>query len=251
LSSPALNPQPGKRPRGYCVRPEDEPKNTGLPRYGYWMQHAMIATDGATYDALKSLGATKVKGGYLVKNASVTSIANASGPFTWNKEPLPRRTAGHRLIAMAEKGIIRRWDVATNTPALASSNSPFGTCWFIPLWGDVLQTWANDPNIGTVSNVAFFTQGKAKKFLSPDALVRWNIDAAVAAQSPAAQSSCVQLLPEASAPGQQPATAAPTLGDDLDTVHRAILDLGVQATDAQAATILELAREIEPTIPAE
>lgn len=238
-----------QRPRGYYLRPDDEPRNTGRPRRGKWVQNAMILTDGIIYSALKSLVSKQVRGGYLVANASVTAIANATRKFTPDKEPLPRRTVAHRLVAMARKGIIQRWDVATNSPTIAS-NSPFGTSWLVPLFEDVLDRWANDPNVGTESRRIFYVQGKEKKLLTPADLVRWGIDDALAAVSPAAQASYVALAAEASVATTH-SPAAPTLGEDLLTVHRAILDIGVQATEVHAAKLVELARQVEPTIPAE
>lgn len=233
----------------WCKRPADAPKNSPLPRFSWLVQHAMIATDAVIYRAMESLKPVLLPGtqGRLLKNASITKIAQATARYDWapDARPMPRRTVAHRLLAMERKGILIRWDAEQT-----AKTSPFGASWQLPTYDRVLQAWADNPNVGTVPpRRAFYTIGKARRLLTPEELAAWNLNHAAAEQSGAQATVEVRERPEPRTPAflKPPPTAA----EEIDLVLREILEQGVQATPKHAADLIALARTVEPAIPGE
>jgi hypothetical protein len=215
VSSPS--PSPAKRakfdPSLYCSRPSDAEANSPLPKFGSWVQQAMIESDGVIYRAMESLKPVFLPGGLerggqgrLLRNASITKIAAATALFTYGGDAMPRRTVAHRLEAMAARGIIIPWEAETR-----AKTSPVGTSWRMPNYDEILGAWAADPAIGTVPPRAFYVFGKGKRFFSPAEMVSWGLDHAAAARLPNAQASRVSTGIQDEAAAAAPATenAAP------------------------------------------
>jgi hypothetical protein len=250
MSSAAQAREKRRQTRGdaYLTRPADAPANAPLPRYGWLVQHALYASLAVVLKAMFSLKpaelATKSQG-WLLTHAGITRIAQATAKFTHDGLAMPRRTVGHCLDALEEKQFIARWEDSR------PRTSPFGTSWRLRRFDEILQRWADDPNIGTVGKRAFYVAGKARRHFTQSELVSWNLNHAAAAQNPAAHAAAIDIDEPQAATAAPKLTRQELLEADVEVVHRAILAEQVDATPAHAATLLAQARAIEPTIPAD
>jgi hypothetical protein len=246
LSSGAAQAREKAAKRHYCARPDEEPRNTGKPKWGFHVQHAINATDLIVIYALRAVQKpTEMQDGQLQTHCSITKIVKATAKFTHDKREIPRRTVCHSLHRLQKKGIIRRWDES------APIKSPFGISWFMPRWQLVTAAWANNPEIGTVGRRGFYVQGKGRKFLTPADLIRWKIDDAIAAVTPAAYAQAPGMLESPASAHTPRLTPAEQSAQDVAIILRAILDEGVPATEKFAAELVALARQTDPSIPAE
>jgi len=218
-----LTPKPSTRPKFnpalYCKRPAEVEPNSPLPKFGSWVQHAMIMSDGVIYQAMESLKPVFLPGGLerggqgrLLRDASITKIAAATAPFTYDGQPMPRRTVAHRLEAMTLKGIIIPWEESR------AKTSPVGTSWRLPNYDEILGSWAANPKIGTVPPRAFYVFGKGKRLFSPEEMVSWGLDHAAAARLPNAQATRVRtgIQDEVTGPAAASAPPAPEVSAELD-----------------------------------
>lgn len=271
MSSPAARAHEQRRKtRGdfYCERPADVADNSPLPRYGWLVQHALIMSYAIVLKAMWSLRPRELRGtgDALLNNASISRIAKATARFTNPLsdaigEPMPRRTVAHCLTALTARGFVTPWEIESH-----ARTSPVGTSWRISRYDAVLQRWADDPDIGTVGKRCFYVSGKGRRFLTPAELIAWKLDNTRAEQQGVA---AVVELPEPSidtgpeAPAQPAVASTPRasmpqrrmtvqehLIEDTAIVHRAILAGGVAAEPEEAAALLDIARQIEASIPA-
>lgn len=190
---------PPKKRRGetYFTRPEDERKNSGVPRHGSKVQHAMITSDVIVTKALlyqlpgqntvnTRTGAPR---GRLVKHARIALVSEATRFYTASAtdkqpgHPMPRRTVAHALERLQAKGIIERWD------QLQAKSSPHGTHWHVLRWDVILDAWGASADVFTygANNHGFFVQGKELRLLKAADVDRWGLNLAAAEQLPAAQ----------------------------------------------------------------
>ena len=147
-----VTPAPARKPRGtvFFTRPEGERKNSGIPRYGYLVQHKFIQTDGIIWKASSLPWKSSAAAAKLLSNQSITKITEQTARFSPTAAaPSSRRTVAHRLNAMKRLGIIQRYD------STISPYSPVGTSWYFPPFSVVLQQWADNPEIATIGKPAF------------------------------------------------------------------------------------------------
>lgn len=258
----------------YCERPADVPANSAVPHYAWLVQHALIMSCAIVLKAIWSLKPRPlrpnnqgVEQGALLKDASITRIAKATARYTnplsdAYGEPMPRRTVGHCIAKLKQKGFIVPWESETHP-----LTSPTGTSYRIRTYDEVLQRWADDPRIGTVGKRAFYVIGKGRRHLSPEELIAWKLDHARAEKFGAA--AVVELSepsiitstdpdPEVplvepgrfETPAQHAVAAASARIPDAAVILQAILAERVDATEAFAAELFALARSTEPSIPA-
>lgn len=254
-----------KKYEEYCKRPEGEEPNTGIPRYGYYVQHALYPTLAIVLKAMWSLNPVELAGGRgaIIRNASNLKIARATAKFTGGL-PMPLRTVGHCLDALAKRRIAIPWD-ANAAPA----HSPFGRSWRLPRYAEILDLWAADEKIFTVGKRAFYVRGKGRRHMSPEEVVSWGMDHAAAEKLRSMHASAS----DAEEPLSSDEAKGATLGEEIDAVHAAIAgDIrvfvdgglvgpegtrgqnafgvnGLDATPEQAAAIIQIAREAAPAIP--
>lgn len=240
----------------YYTRPADVPKNAHAPKRGRLVQHAMTENDGIVYRSVRSLNEEELSGGrgWIVRDASITRITQATAKFTHLNRPMPRRTVANRLAAMQKKWIIQRYDVG------AHRNNPFGTTYFIPPFKMTLDVWKRDPEVETVDNNGFYVIGRGRHLVSPAVARAWNIIAAAAAVAPAAQvtPADVQELPAARAaraPVAPPAAPMPITAADLEPLQAALSACCGGATPADTQFYLgevqkHIGAGVMPPIPA-
>jgi hypothetical protein len=219
----------------WCTRPAELPNNAHVPKYGWLVQHALYMSTAVVLKTIWSLRPDPMRDkqgrqrGAVLADASITRIARATARFTnplsdAPGEPMPRRTVAHCLEALAQKGFIQRFDTER------AKTSPAGTSWLIRRFDDILQTWADDPNIGTVGNRAFYVIGKGRRHMTPGELAAWNITGSTAPANPRAHAAGTEL-PE---PAIEPAAPAPA-ALDFEPLIAALIDVSGRATEKDAA----------------
>lgn len=236
----------------YAKRPAGVRVNSPVPRFGWIAQHALIQSYAVVLQSIFSFRPRELgKRGFLLRDASTTKITSATAKFTPNGLPMPRRTVGHALEALRKRGFIERWEERGEKRA---PTCPFGTHYRMPLYDEILQRWADDPEIGTVPRRAFFVIGKGRRFLTPSELREWEIDPGAAARNPAAHASAIDAEEAAGMPAEEltPPATMPGLPEplhpDVEIVHRALMFERVDATPEQVAQMILLAREGAPEI---
>ena len=174
------------------VRPATEHPNSPLPHYGYAVQHALYPSLQTVLRTMWSLKPAQLRNSEdsILNDASITRLSQATKRFTNQLsdalgEPMPRRTVAHCLDALVEKGFIERWEVESR-----AKTSPKGTSYRIRRWGEVLQSWRDNPDIASVTTAsgkyAFYYRGKGRSFMTPPEAVAWGVPNLVMVEKKAA-----------------------------------------------------------------
>ena len=224
------------RSRGdaWATRPAYEHPNSPWPKYGWLVQHAMIASDRIIYRAMESLKPVTLPGqqGRLLVNASITRIAKATQAYTHDGMPMPRRTVAHRLAAMRAKRIFVEWSAEAR-----AKNSPVGLSWRLVPFDRILEDWKNDAEIATPKNRAFWFIGKSRHLMTPDEAAAWMLKADVAERNPAAHASAIPLG-EASTDPVTAASAETQIAPlDFEPLIAALVDVSGRGDDGDAQFI--------------
>lgn len=118
--------------------------------------------------------------GWLLNDASVTSITKATAKVTGTGTSMPRRTVAWNLLELERKEIIARWETAR------SRTHPKGTHWRMPLFKEILTAWAANPQIATTGKGAFYVRGRGRRHMTPEEVSAWKPNHEVMAKNPAA-----------------------------------------------------------------
>ena len=154
------------------------PKNYAVPRVAYRAQHAHTYTESLVWsflnDTARVIEPQKGVAGRKIRRVSMAMISH--------ELKMPESTVRDVLRSLVRKHSIVQWNLETGKPQKRVRGDYGGTTvWMIPPYTEVLEVRRNDPALGKVNGHCYVI-GKGKRFLTPEEIALWKIDAVVAAQ---------------------------------------------------------------------